>query len=203
MNCLDVRRPARPRAAFTLLEALVSISITAIAASVLLLGIQSSVETTDESLKQTVALGMAQQLLDEIVGARYHALGVGGYQIEFGPSAYEQGGVGRERYDDIDDFHKLILQPPEDRWGFELGTGDGEADERHPQFFAPAGFFDGWRQEVEVYYVDPSDLTLRLPYGQMSDYRAVEVRVLFVDPQGRRRELAKARRVVAYVPPLG
>jgi type II secretory pathway pseudopilin PulG len=195
-------RPFRLPAAFTLVEALVAISITAIAASVLVLGIHSSLQTTDEALQQTIALGMAEQLLDEVLGARYHAVGVDGYQIIFGPSWYEEHGSGRERYDDIDDYDDLRCQPPEDLWGVELGTDDGEGDQRHPNFRAPAGLLDPWRQEVDVYYVNPSDLASPLPLGQVSDYRAVEVRILLADPDRGTRPLASLRRVVAYVPPL-
>ena len=196
------RRPSRLAAAFTLVEALVAISITAIAASVLVLGVHASLQTTDEAVEQTIALGMAEQLLDEVLGARYHAVGVDGYQVNFGPSWYEQQGSGRERYDDVDDYHGLRIQPPEDRWGVPLGRDDGQGGQRHPSFRAPAGLLDPWRQEVDVYYVAESDLASPLPYGQVSDYRAVEVRILVVDPEGGTRPLASLRRVVTYVPPL-
>ena len=202
MSCLSAGRRTRVPAAFTLVEALVSISLTAIAASVLLLGIHSSLQTTDEALEQTIAAGMAEQLLDEILGARYHALGFDGYQITFSPSSYEQAGSGRERYDDIDDYDNLNNRPPEDLWGIELGTEDGEGGRRHVNFRVPAGFLAGWRQEVDVSYVAEADLTSPLPFGQVSDYRTVEVRVFRVDPQRGSRELAKLRRVVAYVPPV-
>jgi len=202
MNCLPAGRRTRVRAAFTLVEAMVSITLTGIAASVLLLGIHSSLQTTDEAQEQTIAAGMAQQLLDEIVGARYHALTTDGYQISFSPSWYEKQGSGRERYDDIDDYDGLRIQSPDDLWGIALGSDDGEGGTRHPNFASPAGFFDDWRQEVDVYYVDESDLTTPLAYGLVSDYRAVEVRIVRVDPETGPRELANLRRVVAYVPPV-
>ena len=195
-------RRTRPPAAFTLVEALVSITIASLAASVLLLGSTSSLRSTTEALQQTVAAGMARQLMDEVVGGRYAALGSGGHQIWLGPSSYEEQGSGRERYDDIDDYHGFQSSPPEDPWGIEIGKDDGEGGERHPGFQAPAGFFDHWREEIEVYYVAESDLTARLPAGQVSDYRAVEVRIIYDDPDRGRRELASLRRDVAYVPPL-
>ena len=193
----------RSRAAFTLVEALVSISIMALAASVLMLGTSASVRTTDEGLKRAIAHGMAGRLMDEALGARYHAIGVGGRQVGLGPSSYERQGAGRRRYDDIDDYHGFRAQPPEDLWGVELGSGDGEGDQRHPAFAVPAGFFDNWRQEVDVYYVDESDLTAPLPGSQVSDYRVVEVRIVHEHPQRGSRTLAELRRVVAYVPPEG
>ncbi len=196
------RRPLRLAAAFTLVEALVAISITAIAASVLVLGIHTSLQTTDETLKQTIATGLAEQLLDEVLGARYHAVGSDGYETSLGRSSWEAEGSGRERYNDIDDYNGLRIQPPEDRWGVALGTEDGQGAQRHPGFFAPNGLLDNWRQEIDVYYVDATDLTTRLPLGQVSDYRAVEVRILYVDPHRGSRPVVNLRRVVAYVPPL-
>jgi hypothetical protein len=105
-------------------------------------------------------------------------------------------------FDDIDDYNGWESAPPEDCWGIALGTDDGEGGQRHPGFQAPAGLLDDWSQQIEVYYVDESDLTSRLPAGQVSDYRVVEVRIVDEDPNRGRRELVKLRRVVPYVPPL-
>lgn len=202
MNRLHVHHRTRLPAAFTLIEALVSISITAIAGSVLLLGTTSSLQATSMAQEQTIAAGMAQQLMDEVVGGRYHAVGVGAYQTNLGPSSYEQGGAGRERFDDVDDFNGFRSRPPEDPFGIELGTGNGDGTVRHSAFRTSSGFFDNWQQEIYVYYVDESDLTTRLPAGTTSDYRAVEVRIVYDHPDRGARELARLRRVVAYVAPL-
>lgn len=177
-------------------------TIMAVAGSALLLGIASSLQTTNDALEQEIALGMAQQLMDEVLGARYSAVGVDGYQTSLGPSSYESQGSGRERFDDIDDYDRLRIQPPEDMWGVALGCDDGEGGQRHPAFRATSGFFDHWRQEVDVYYVSATDPAVRLPQGQVSDYRAVEVRIYYVDPERGSRELVRLKRVVAYVPPL-
>ena len=59
-----------------------------------------------------------------------------------------------------------------------------------------------WRQEVDVYYVSDTNLTTPLPAGQTSDYRIVEVRVIYNDPKSGPLTLAKIRRVVTYVAPL-
>lgn len=196
-----VRIGARSAAGFTLVEALVSITIAALAGSVLLLGIGSSLQLTDEGLKQTIAAGMAQQLMDEVLGGRYAADGVGGHQVWLGPSSDESSDPGRQ-YDDIDDYNGLRISPPQGPWGIELGEDDGRGGQRHPRFQAPAGFLDDWRQEVDVYYVAESDLSTRLPAGQTSDYRVVEVRIIQQPADRKGRELARVRRVVAYVPPL-
>jgi type II secretory pathway pseudopilin PulG len=201
--CFTDRERRRPPAAFTLVEALVAISITVIGGTALLLGISSSLQTTNDALEQTIAMGLAQQLLDEALGTRYYAASGGDpYQTYLGPSSYEEGGTGRERYDDIDDFNAIRSKPPVDPWGIELGTDDGEGLQRNSNFWAPRRLFENWQQEVDVYYVDEADLTTRLSGGQVSDYRVVEVRIVLVDPERGRRELAKVRQVVAYVPPM-
>ncbi|MEE8452850.1 MAG: type II secretion system protein [Thermoguttaceae bacterium] len=212
MNGSSSHTRRQAQAAFTLVEAMLAIAFTAMAGSVLLLGIGGSVQTTSDALHETVAQGMAQQLMDEVLGGRYAELGSDGYAVTLGPSAEETGGAGRELFDDIADYNLLRTRPPQDPWGIDLGKEDGQGSTRHVDFWAPAdragadvgriSFFAGWRQEVDVYYVAESDLTLRLPAGQWSDYRAVEVRIVQEVAGGSLRELAKLRRVVAYVPPL-
>jgi len=177
-------------------------SITAIAAAALLLGITGGLQTTSDALEQEIARGMAQQLMDEVLGARYMAVGESPYNTHLSRSLYESLGSGRERYNDVDDYNGLRIQPPEDLWGVELGSDDGEGDLRHPAFRGPAGFFDQWRQKIDVYYVSPANPAVRLPAGEVSDYRAIEVRIDRVDPERGSRQLARLRRVVAYVPPL-
>jgi type II secretory pathway pseudopilin PulG len=195
-------RPIGRRPAFTLVEALVAVTIAAVAASALLMGIHSSLQTTDAAMQQTIAAGMAQQVIDEVVGNLYCQPGLTGYQTTLGPSSSEAQGTGRERFNDIDDYHAQRAKPPEDPWGVVLGKDNGKGGQRHVAFQAPTGYFDNWQQEIDVYYVRESDTSVRLPSGQTSDYRAVEVRIVDVQPDGARRELVKLRRVVAYVPVL-
>ena len=202
MTNITNRRRSGAAAAFTLVEALVAISITAIASSVLLLGIGSSFQSTTDAQEQTIATGIAQQLMDEVLGGRYIELGGSPYDPVLAPGGAEAGAGTRELFDDIADYNDWRSQPPEDLWGISLGAGDEEGAQRHPNFQIPAGYFDRWREEIDVYYVDETDLLSRLPPGQTSDYRVVEVRIIHEDPHRGTRELAKIRRVVAYVSPL-
>ncbi len=200
---LHQRRRTRP-VGFTLIEAMVATSITAIAASALLLGVASALQTTDDAVPRTVAAGLARLLMDEVTGARYvdyqdqHSP----YAGYLGPGADEQMSGTRELFDDVDDFNGFVSQPPVDPWGIAMGEDDGEGQTRHPHFLIPSGVLGNWRQEVTVYYVDPSSPTVPLEAGLTSDYRAVEVRIVCTEPDGRRRELARLHRIVAYVPPL-
>lgn len=189
-------------AAFTLIEAVAALALTVIAGAALLLGVGSSLQTTNDTLKRAIADGMAEQLLDEVAGARYMEYGCNPYDAYLQPGGAEAETGTRERFDDIDDYNGFRSQPPVDSWGVPLGEDDGEGAQRHPGFRAPEGFFDRWQEEIDVFYVSESDLTTRLPPGQVSDYRAIRVRVFYVHPDGGSRPLAELRRVVAYVPPL-
>lgn len=197
------RRTGRAPSGFTLVEALVAMSITAIAGAALLWGVESSLQTTRHAMEQTIARGIAEQLLDEVLGWQYCSDPSQPYQWPLCPNAWETGGAARERFNDIDDFTGFARTPPVDPWGVALGADNGEGGTRHANFRAPPRFFAHWKEEIEVYYVSPADLSTRLPDGQVSDYRAVEARVVVETPDRGRRELATARRVVAYVPPSG
>jgi type II secretory pathway pseudopilin PulG len=204
--------PSHPchRTAFTLVEAVVALTITAIAASAILLGINSSLMTTIDTEEQAMAMGIAQQLLDEVLGSRYSLLSIDAnghvkdtaHDIVLKPSTAKAATGTRELFTDTDDFNGFRHQPPVDTWGVALGTEEIEGRQRHPNFMAPLGMLNRWQEEIRVYYVDEADLTKTLPDGETSDYRAIEVRVSCVDEQGGVRELVRLRQVVAYVPPI-
>jgi len=197
-----VQHPGASRRAFTLVEAMVAITLAAIAGSALLMSTTSSLDSTSAAMHQTIALGMAQQLMDEVVGNRYCEAGGSAHDTVLQPGSSERVGNTRQRFDDIDDFNGYRSQPPTDAWGIALGKDNGEGGERHPAFQAPSSFLANWRQEVRVYYVSADDPSRALGSGQVSDYRAVEVRIVEQDPDRGSRELARLRRVVIYVPPL-
>lgn len=192
----NTRRRKTPHG-FTLIEATVAIALTSIAGSVLLLGTMSSLQNTDDSMRRTVAYGMAQQLMDEAMGCRYMELGGSATDTTIGPGSTELAKGTRELFDDIGDFNGYRCQPPKDMYGVALGTDNGQGGQRYPNFQCSTAFLKNWRQEVDVYYVSESDLTSALSSGQTSDYRAVEVRIMYIDPQRGTTELAKIRRVVA------
>ena len=190
---------ARTRRAFTLLEAMIAIALTATAGSALLLGVTSSLDAVHDAVDQTIAQGMAEQLLDEILGKRY-AEASDPYEAGLGATADENAGAGRERYTDIDDYNGYSSTPPKDYWGIKLGTDSGAAGTtRHSAFQAPNTAFSAWRQRVQVYYVNNSDLSQRLASGT-SNYRAVEVEIFNDDPVRGTRRLASVRRVISYIP---
>ena len=197
-----VRRTAKPpgRAGFTLVEALISTAIATIAGSALLLGISSSIQTTDAVLEQALAEGLAQQLMDEIAGCRYVEAGSIATPLTLGTESGEAVGVSREFFDDLDDFNGLNASPPRDLWGVLVGEDDGIGGQRHPSFRSPLNTIDNWREQVDVYYVAEGDLQTPLGAGATSDYRVVRVRI-WIDVAGQAPRLLKElKRVFVHVP---
>jgi type II secretory pathway pseudopilin PulG len=188
------------RRGFTLIEAVVSTALTVLAGSAVLLGIASAVMTTDDTLARTQAAGMAQQVMDEIAGQIWCEDPQNPYQYPLTPSSYEAAGVARERYNDIDDYVSSTSQPPEDRWGYAMGSEDGHGGQRDPALRAGTDDFARWEQIISVYYVSASNQSVALNPGQTSQYRAVEVKINFKHPQQGTRNLATLRRVFTYVP---
>lgn len=195
-----MKRPGSARhRAFSLIEAMVALSITAMAGAVLLLATEGVLKVTNDAVAQTVAQGMAAQLIDEVLGARYCAT-TNPYETSLSASAWEKSGPGRSRYNDTDDFNKYSAAPPVDMWGKSLGQGDDSGGMRHPELRSSSTEFQDWRQTIEVYYVDPSDPSVRRADSQPTDYRAVEVTISRTEANGSIRPLAKMRRVFCYVP---
>src|SRR5688572_27554635 len=168
------------RGGFSIVEAIVALSITAMAGAVLLLAVESTVQTTTESVQRTIADGLAQQLLDEALTRHFVEPGEDPLGNSVGPTAFETAGSGRESYDDVDDYHSFIALPAEDTYGNSVGSGNDSGGLRHANFRVPDGYFDNWRQRVEVYFVREDDHRIRLTSGT-SYFRAIEVHIEIQD----------------------
>lgn len=178
--------------AFTLVEATVAMAILAMAGAAVLLGIDTSLQTTNDCLERTIAAGIARQLLDEVLGAGY-GKGVSGNAPATG---------ARHSFTTMADYNGYRAQPPVDPWGVALGQDGGGPRTRHANFCAPASMMREWRQEIDVYDVSEADFSRSQPLSPGSDYRAIEVRIVRIDSSRGNRVLASLRQVVAYVPPL-
>ncbi len=190
------------RRAFSLVEAMIGITVLAMAGSVLLLGVEASLRTTIDAEDRTIAAGMAQQLIDEVLGQKYsESVATGPLQYPFSANAYELAGSGRERFNDTDDYVGIRTSPPKDVYGIEIGRGNGTNATRNVNFQLPSGKFSRWRQEIDVYYVSASDPRVKLTGSQTSYYRCVEVRITRLESANVYKTLATVKRVYAYVPP--
>jgi type II secretory pathway pseudopilin PulG len=186
---------------FTLAEALIAITLCAMASSSLLLAAFTSMRHATDTVDRMFALAICEQMLDEITGFPYKQKGVSAYQTPIGPGPGETVGPGgdRTKFNDLDDFAGYTTSGPiADRWGKHLLQGDGAGGLRNPGFRASSTFFQAWTASVTVFYVSATDLTTRLPPGQTSGFREVEI-VVTKTEDGVQRELARCRRVVAYV----
>src|SRR5688572_28507564 len=107
----------------------------ALAGSVLLLSVESSLDSTAEAVDRTIADGVAQQMLDQILTKKFvESPGVGGTLAEIlgaiGPAPDELLGEGTELYDDVDDYVDYAALPVEDSYGLPLGSGDDAGGQR-------------------------------------------------------------------------
>jgi len=200
------RQPSRSfgaphlRRGFTLVEVMTAMTIMAIAGTTLLVGLASSATTTRDTVDRMIAAGLAQQLLDEVCGMRYMEGGGSAYDPQpLGPGSPEVAAGARRQFDDIDDYNGVQTTPPTDRWGITLGNDDGRGGTRPTAFQLPTGYFTGWKQYVSVQYVAESNLSAPITSGT-SSFRLVIVRITSDLSTGGTVELARATRLVSYVP---
>jgi type II secretory pathway pseudopilin PulG len=185
---------------FSLIEALVALTITSMAGAVLLLGVQSSLDTTIEAVDRTIADGIAQQTIDEIMTKRYTAAGGNPLGTVLGPTVSELlGNGGAALFAETDAYAGYVAQPIKGAWGETLGTGDDNGNLRLTNFRVRSDYFQSWRVRVDVYYVNPTN---NLQTSITPTYaRAIEVNVELVRPNGAIFPLANRKRVITYIPP--
>jgi hypothetical protein len=182
-----------------LIEALIALSITSLAGAVLLLSVQSSLDTTLEAVERTIADGVAQQTIDEVLTKRYVGAEDDPLTTTLGALTNELLGAGTSLFDDTDDYTGYVAQPLKGAYGEILGTGDDNGNLRLANFRVRSDFFQNWRVRVAVYYVSPDDHTLTSVAP--TSFRAIEVHVEKALASGQYFPLAVRKRVVAYIPP--
>lgn len=187
------------RIAFTLIETVTALTIASVAGVTILASLATTTSNAADSLDKVVALGIAQQLLDEVSGMKYVEAPGGEYDTPMGPGSPEVAAGARRQFDDIDDYNGVSTSPPTDRWGIRLGADDGRQGTRHVNFQVPASFFTGWKQQVDVSYVSDSNLSTVLTSGA-SNHRQIRVRIFLTEADGTVKTLADISRVVANVP---
>ncbi len=187
------------RAGFSLIEALIALSITSMAGAVLLLSVQSSLETTVEAVQRTIADGVAQHTMDEIITKRFVGPAENPLTSVLGPLTNELLNDATALFDDADDYAGYVARPLKGTYGEILGTGDDSGNLRLQNFRVRSDYFQNWRVRVDVYYVDPNDHTLRSVSA--TNFRAVDVFVELMRDGGAAVPLASRRRVFAYLPP--
>ncbi len=196
-DCL-VRRSTCRRVAFTLIEVMVALAVFSITAAAITLSITASLSTSQDARDRLIAEGLACQLLDEILSCRYSENNAVPYDIYLRPGTTETATGNRSLFDDIDDFNGWAEEPPKDPWGIPLGQEDGSGGYRPVE--ARTASLARFRREVTIAYVAPPNYSIPLPFGQVTDFRLVEVRVYRRNPNGGLVLLSRLSQVVAHIP---
>ncbi|MCS7239500.1 MAG: hypothetical protein NZ899_14720 [Thermoguttaceae bacterium] len=165
-------------------------------------GVYATLYTAELALRQAIALGVAEQLMDEIYGSSYSEGESNPYSLTLGPGKDETASGTRALYDDVDDYHRLVCEPPVDRWGIRLGQDDGRGSFRFPGLRLDSGFVNAIRLECRVSYVRKDDFRQPVASGSASDYRAIEITASYRAADGTLRPLCQLQRLVAYIPRL-
>ncbi|MCE9605268.1 MAG: hypothetical protein K8U03_10245 [Planctomycetia bacterium] len=189
----------KTRIGFTLIETVTALTLASVAGVTILASLATTTGASQDSLDRVVALGLAQQLLDEVSGMKYVEAPGGEYDTPMGPGSPEISAGARKQFDDIDDYNGIATTPPTDRWGIRLGTDDGKQSTRNTNFQIPATFLNGWKQQVDISYVSDSNLSTVLTSGS-SNHRLIRVRIIVTETDGSVTTLADLSRVVANVP---
>ena len=114
---LGSARPlAQPRAAFGLVEIVISTLITSVLLTAALRTLSAAKRREMRTVDQSLESLLAEDLLHEILQQRYADAE---QPQNFGPEPGEQDGT-RIAFDDVDDYHGLQNQPPQNRDGTVL-----------------------------------------------------------------------------------
>ena len=151
-------------------------------------------------MERTIADGIAQQTIDEIMTKRYAASGGNPLATTLAPTVSELlGSGGTALFTETDAYAGYVAQPIKGTWGETLGTGDDSGNLRLQNFRVRSDYFQNWRVRVNVYYVNPTN---NLQTSATPTYfRAVEVNVELVRPNGAIFPLANRKRVITYISP--
>lgn len=196
------RRSIRSSRAFSLVEVLASLTILGLAAAALLLANETTSRSMHDAIAETIARGIADQVLDDVAGMRYVESGESETVLPLGSESGEaRTPLQMAAFDDIDDFHGINQSPPLDRWGVALGQGDGAGGLRAADFRISDEYLANWQVTVSITYVNETDPAIDLTGSSTSGMRAATV-TISKTVDGVRVTLAQVRRVFSYVPSL-
>jgi MSHA pilin protein MshD len=104
---LKRREGKNPAAAFTIIEAMMSVAIVSIMTTAMLTSLASSRMTMAATANRSVAMLLAQQLMQEVLAQPYLEAGT----ITLGTDSGEAG-TTRNLFDDVDDYNGWTETPP-------------------------------------------------------------------------------------------
>lgn len=196
MDALVRTSRASKRRGFSMIEALLSVTIATIAGAAMLTSVGAAVGAADQLKNANIARGLAEQLLDEIAGVRFPAAS--------SPALF--GAIDRLSFDDIDDYSGLNDTPPSTRdnqpIGSEVSPSDGSVS-RPTQTSVDADYMRRFARVVSVERVEPNVSGSWNVVSTHTDYRRVRVDVQYTDFSNTAVSLVSVTRIfsnVAFTP---
>jgi len=184
------------RTGITLVESLVSVTITAIAGTALFSAIGASLGTSYSALNHNLGVGLAEQLLEEMAAVRFPL-----------DSDTRPGSNGSRRmFDDLDDYDNWSSSPPENKVGYKLGSEPltilGVYDIARPSLLIPdADFLNRITREVTVERIRTDNNSNWVVTTGESDYRRVTVTIkLAMNAGAPSQTISETTRIFSYVP---
>lgn len=184
------------------MEAVVAMMVVAIAGSVLMLGVEATLDSAVEQEEALMADGIARQMLDEIQGQNWvdPALRGSPYQTSLSASYDELSSWGRSRFDDTDDYNNYVSSPPVDILGKMLTSADDRGITLPDSFRPSSNKLTDWRCEVEVAYVSETDHATQLADNDPTNYRVIICRVYRQNSDDTWRLVTQRDRIISYIP---
>ncbi|WP_339730381.1 prepilin-type N-terminal cleavage/methylation domain-containing protein [uncultured Gimesia sp.] len=186
------------RNGFTLVESLVSVTITAIAGVALFSAIGASLGASYSALNHNVGTGLADQLLEELAAVRFPT-----------SSDTRPHSTGKRKdFDDLDDYDNWSASPPVNKEGYPLGNEPVTILEYYlitrPSLLVPdTSFLGRLRREVSVERIKHDNGSGWVVTNDETDFRRVTVTIklaMTTDAGSRNHVISEATRIFSYVP---
>lgn len=171
-----------------------AMAVAAISGTALLTSVGTAIQTSSEALNSSVAMGLAEQLMDEVSSTRFPAAA----------NTTLPAGSTRAAFDDMDDFSGYSHSPPLDRNGYVIGTeGPGSLPPslRAIWMQPDSSYLAGFSQQILVERLVPSGSNGWTVVSQHTNYRRVTVTINLTDGSAQTKTLAQVVRVFANAPP--
>ena len=184
------------RTGITLVESLVSVTITVIAGTALFSAIGASLGASYSALNSNIGAGLADQLLEEMSAVRFPT------SSDSRPTATGN----RSQFNDLDDYHKWSSTPPENKTGYALGneplTVLSAYPIARPTLLKPdSDFLQRLTREVTVEKIRLNSSSEWEVTTSDTDYRRVTVTIKLAMQAGAPRQTIKeTTRIFSYVP---
>lgn len=186
------------RTGLTLVESLVSVTITTIAGVALFSAIGASLGASYSVLNQNIGTGLADQMLEELAAVRFPT------SDDTRPSY----AATRKDFDDLDDYDNWSASPPVNKSGYPLGKEPLTILERYlitrPSLLEPDNsFLSRLTREVNVERIKPDNSSGWLVTTDDTDFRRITVTIklaMTTDANSRSHTISEATRIFSYVP---